>query len=228
MMIFSRHRQPELISIHIPKTAGTSFRNILKSVYGDREVVRFDISMRGVVRLNEKPYAEKQLPSAKVIHGHFSYEALKGRYGLPEGCPVITWLRDPVQRVASNYYYLESRLVDILQEEKHDLHILEKMQRTLPEFARAEINRNRMAKFLNGIDLRDLTFIGIQEQFETDLPLLAAKLKWPKVPEVLYHNVTSEKEVRQIPYDVAEEIRALNAEDVKLFEEAMVLRNLSY
>lgn len=223
-MFFRTPQPPELISIHIPKTAGTSFRNILKSVYGEKNVVRFDISMRGVVRLNEKPYAEKQLPSAKVIHGHFSYEAIKSCYGIPEGCPVITWLRDPVQRVASNYYYLESRLIDILQEEKHDLHILEKMQRSLPEFARAEINRNRMSKFLNGVELKNLTFIGIQEQFEIDLPLLAAKLKWPRVPVVLYHNVTSEKENRQIPDDLAEEIRSLNAEDVRLYEEAMALR----
>lgn len=224
-MFFRKRQIPELISIHIPKTAGTSFRNILKSVYGEKNVVRFDISMRGVVRLNEKPYSDKSLPEAKVIHGHFSYRALQDGYGIPEGSKIITWLRDPVQRVASNYYYLESRLIDILQEEKHDLHILEKMQRSLTEFARAEINRNRMSKFLNGVALKDLDFIGIQEQFETDLPLLAAKLGWPVVPEVLYHNVTAEREMRQLPDDVASEIRALNAEDVRLYEEAVELRS---
>lgn len=226
-MFFSKTIKPELISIHIPKTAGTSFRNILKSLYGENQVVRFDISMRGVVRLNEKPYSADKLPSARVIHGHFSYEAIKTRFGIPEGCPVITWLRDPVQRVASNYYYLESRLKDILQEEKHDLHILEKMQRSLIEFANAEINRNRQSKFLKGISLQELAFAGIQENFEIDLRLLSQTLGWKSVPEMLYHNVTAEREERHIPEDIANEIKALNAEDVKLYEEALNLRGLS-
>jgi hypothetical protein len=217
-------QQPELISLHIPKTAGTSFRNILKLMYNEDQVVRFDIRMGGLVFLNEEPYFENTLPCAKVIHGHFSYENLNSAFTIPENCPIITWLRDPVQRVVSNYYYLEARLIDILQEEKNQLHILGKMQRSLIEYARADINRNRMSQFLQGIDLKKLAFIGIQEQFATDLPLLAARLNWPFVPEIIYDNVTAEKEMRIIPEDVLEEIKALNAEDVRLFEEAKEIR----
>lgn len=216
----------ELISIHIPKTAGTSFRNILKSVYGDEQVVRFDISMRGVVRLNEKQYSETTLPSAKVIHGHFSYEALTNNFAVPDGCPVITWLRDPVQRVISNYYYLESRLITILDEEKRGLHILEKMQRSLVEFARAEINRNRQSKHLKGISIEKLAFVGIQENFDADVHELAAVLKWNKIPEVLFHNKTESYPVEISP-EVLEEIYQLNLSDVELYEQALLFRGLN-
>lgn len=222
MMIFGKKSVPELISIHIPKTAGTSFRNILKSVYGEKEVVRFDISMRGMVRMNEMPWNEKKLPNCKVLHGHFSYEALTSGFEIPD-CPVITWLRDPVQRVASNYYYLESRLQDILQEEKRNLHILEKMQRSLLEFAHAEINRNRQWKFLKGVSLQKLAFVGLVEHFENDIPKLANALGWKNIPEILYHNVTP-KENRMIPEDIAEEIRRLNALDEQLYREAQAWR----
>lgn len=222
MMLFGKKARPELISIHIPKTAGTSFRNILKSVYGDKEVVRFDISMRGMVRMNEMPWEEKKLPPCKVLHGHFSYEALTSKFDVT-GCPVITWLRDPVQRVASNYYYLESRLQDILQEEKRNLHILEKIQRSLLEFAHAEINRNRQWKFLKGIPIQKLTFVGLVEHFEYDLPRLAKTLGWKDIPDILFHNVTPQ-ENRVIPDDITEEIRHLNSLDDELYREAMEWR----
>jgi hypothetical protein len=216
----------ELISIHIPKTAGTSFRNVLKSVYGDEHVVRFDISMRSVVRMNEKPYFAKELPAAKVIHGHFFYKAIVNNFGIPEGCPVITWLRDPVQRVISNYYYLESRLIDMLQEKKRDLQILERMQRSLVEFARIEMNRNRQSKQLRGVTLDKLAFVGIQEYFETDIKILAGILKWNKMPDALFHNKT--KSIRaEIPAEVEEEIQQLNRGDVELYEEALRLRGLN-
>lgn len=222
MMLFGKKALPELISIHIPKTAGTSFRNILKSVYSDKEVVRFDISLRGAVRMNEVPWEEKKLPPCKVLHGHFSYEALVSKFDVTE-CPVITWLRDPVQRVASNYYYLESRLQDILQEEKRNLHILEKMQRSLSEFAHAEINRNRQWKFLKGIPIQKLAFVGLVEHFEDDLPRLAKALGWKNKPDILYHNVTAQ-ENRIIPDALAEEIRSLNSLDEELYREAIEWR----
>jgi hypothetical protein len=224
-MDFFHKKSPQLISIHIPKTAGTSFRNILKQVYGEKEVVRFDISMRGVVRLNEHPYEKNDLPKARVLHGHFSYEAIVSKFKLSEEIPLITWVRDPVQRVISNYQYLESRLIDILQEEKHDLHILEKMQRSLIEYARTEINRNRQSKFLKGIRPDQFAFIGITEYFENDLKLMSDKLGWNQIPETLYHNVTD-----ATPHPVSDaerdEIRSLNADDVSLYNQILELRNL--
>ncbi len=43
----------ELISLHIPKTAGTSFRSNLVNVYGKKAVARFDI-LKGKIWLDEK------------------------------------------------------------------------------------------------------------------------------------------------------------------------------
>ncbi|WP_421947534.1 hypothetical protein [Phaeodactylibacter xiamenensis] len=39
--------QLELLSFHIPKSAGTSFRNMLRDVYGAEAVLRFDTPLRG-------------------------------------------------------------------------------------------------------------------------------------------------------------------------------------
>ena len=223
-MLFSRKSYPELISIHIPKTAGTSFRNILKSVYGENQVVRFDIDELGVSKMNELPYIKNDLPQVSVIHGHFYYEMLKQKYQLPENYKIISWVRDPVQRVLSNFYYLESVLKKVINEEKRNLNILSKLQRSLIEYARTEINRNRQSKFLNGNLPENFDFIGIHEFFEQEVSRLSAIMSWKNIPEVLYHNKTLERSMDHPP-EILREIRELNMLDVELYSKALQIRN---
>ena len=103
----------ELVSIHIPKTAGTSFRNILKNVYGEKEVIRFDISNRRGITIEEKVLKSKKLSRRiKVIHGHFTYRNLTKMVALSDNVPIVTWLRNPIKRVISNYYYLEEKIIE--------------------------------------------------------------------------------------------------------------------
>lgn len=223
MGLFDFRRKPGLISLHIPKTAGTSFRNMLKSVYGEDQVVRFDINERGEVRLDEALYEKDKLPGVRVIHGHFVFADLERMYKLPSDYQLITWLRDPVARVVSNYYYLESRLKELLDEERRNLNIRSKMQRSLIEYARAELNRNRQSKFLRGIEIEQMDFVGIQEHFSTEIPALAACLAWKSVPENLHHNPTASAKP-DIPDAVLAEIRELNAEDQAIYERGLALR----
>ena len=116
----------EIISIHIPKTAGTSFRNILKAVYSKEQVVRIDISLpsekTSFPSTSHPP--PKHLPrGCRVIHGHFRYRDLAEFYKLNSDIPIITWVRDPVERVISNYYYLRQVLEDILRNENRNINI---------------------------------------------------------------------------------------------------------
>jgi hypothetical protein len=225
-MLFSNKSSPELISLHIPKTAGTSFRNILKNVYGEKEVVRFDIDPNGITMINEIIYEKKSLPDVKVIHGHFVYKSLIDKYTLPKNYKLITWVRDPVKRVISNFYYLESRLKEILDEEKRNLNILSKMQRSLLEYSRDELNRNRQSKFIAGSNLSDFNFIGIQEFFDDEIIRLSRILEWNKQPEPLHQNKTT-TQAQQHSLEILNEIRELNKDDQRLYEEALLIRNKS-
>lgn len=213
----------ELISIHIPKTAGTSFRNILKEVYGAEHVERFDIIKKEkLIFVEEAELKSKKFPSKiKVIHGHFNYRDLTEQLKIRKDIPVITWLRNPVERVISNYYYLAERLREELQEEEKGLNILAKMQKSLIEYARLEMNRNRMSKFLEGISLDEMKFVGIQEYFNEDLAYFGHIFGIDNI-KPLEQNITGEK--HKVRNEILQEISGLNELDISLYNKALELR----
>lgn len=179
----------QLVSLHIPKTAGTSFRNILKGVYGRRSVARLDIT-KDVVKLNEKRYSGHTLKSGiKVVHGHFKYDAIFSKLAIERSIPIITWLRNPVERVVSNYFYLRKIIQDCIFRGANEGNLGNRMIKSLEEYAVADANRNRMSKFLRGANLDDFFFIGFVETFDDDLRRLSHLLNWKSYP-VLKHNQT--------------------------------------
>ncbi len=217
--------QLELISLHIPKTAGTSFRKILEKQYG-HALTRLDIR-NGKLLVDEKLFWGSALPAqSKVIHGHFMYPAL--RQYLAEGKEkpkMITWLRDPIDRVISNYYYLAGRMAEELNEEEKGLNILMKMQKSLLEYAESDFARNRMSKFLEGTEPEDFFFIGLTEEFESDVKKLAGLLGW-KIQELPHLNKS--RDYRQgIGSEILERIAALNEKDMLLYEKVIALRKES-
>jgi hypothetical protein len=214
----------ELVSIHIPKTAGTSFRNILKKVYGEDRVIRVDIELPSE-RMSYPTCADPptEIPrGTKVIHGHFRFVDVAKKYNIRSDVPIITWVRDPVERVISNYFYLQKILREIVNEKERRINVLSKMERSLIEYARAEINRNRMSRFLEGLSLERLFFVGVQEYFSEDLKYLAKLLEWDTYEEY-FHNTTSEQK-QNVPKEVRKEIEMLNSEDMKIYELALKLR----
>ena len=222
----------ELISIHIPKAAGVSFEHALRRAYGQNRFVRVNISFekanrkkipRGPLRLHR---------NVKVVHGHFRHRDVLKLYRLDRNIPVITWVRDPVSRVLSNYFYLGKVLRDMLKEAeyKSDYYnwnpegILNRLQRSVLEFARLDANRNRMSRFLKGLSLEDFFFVGVVEHYSQDLAQLAQLLNWETVFEAHYNR--SRKQWRPVSAEILDEIRSLNAEDQSIYDEALRLRQL--
>jgi len=210
----------ELVSIHIPKTAGTSFIHSLKKQYGNQKVARLDIN-KNRININkillDKAYVYK---SPSVIHGHFTLELLQNHINIPVNIPIITWLRDPVERVISNYYYLYKRLDEELNEEKKGLNILSKMRRSLLEYAHDEKNQNRMSKFLEGVEIEEFFFIGIVENYNQDIKILGQKLNWSNL-EIVQHNKTGKSYKSKVDEKTKEIIRSLNQKDQTLYDQVL-------
>ena len=213
----------EIVSLHIPKTAGTSFRYILKEQFKRKEVARLDIYPSGAIQLNEKDFKGTILnEKIRVIQGHYTYNAINEHFLLHDNLHFITWLRDPVERVLSYYYFLKRIIADRLKELPNE-NLMNRMGKTLSEFVQFEENKNVMSKFLIGADLSNFTFVGFQSDFENELNRLASTMDW-KTPKTPHFNNTTDKP-KNIDQELIKLIQANNKEDIELYAKALKLRN---
>ena len=215
----------KLVSLHIPKTAGTSFYKTIQDAYGITSVARLDIKPNiNKILLNTIEYNDTFLPDEiEVIHGHFNVLDLYEKYPETKDLPMITWLRDPVTRVISNYFYLQERLTTFLSSHENNRAILDKMMKSIEEFIATDINRNKMSRFLIGKNLSDFKFVGLIEYYEEDLQSLSNLLNIQFNQNQV--NVTANDNKYDVSSDIIELIKQYNQEDIALYEEAISIRN---
>lgn len=88
----------ELVSVHVPKTGGTSFLKTLRDHFRESLVIDHDHIPGTKANMNEPV----MLPAhARAVHGHFRGD----RYLHFVDAFQVTFLRDPVEQVISNYYF---------------------------------------------------------------------------------------------------------------------------
>lgn len=211
----------ELISIHIPKTGGQSFYHILQQVYGEEVSISYQRRDYEAVMAQHRRFEDGLGERIKVLHGHLYYREIK-RLHRKSGAKVICWLRDPVERVISNFNFFKNQL---LQPELNPTVASINAHRndeSLLEYASRNDTRNRMSQFLKGLKLEELYFIGFLENYEAGLHRLAHKLDWGEVaiPHINRSKSTakpalSEQEIQQI--------RRWNRKDIQLYESAKAL-----
>jgi len=213
----------ELVSIHIPKTAGTAFRSALIENVGEKNFAKLDIYSSGNIKVNNELFDKNRL-SRKIttIHGHFTYLDLNRDFDIDNSAEFITWLRNPVLRVLSNYSFL-NKVIEERLNEKPDENLLIRMGKSLEEFVNMEDNQNVMSKFLEDAPLEKFRFIGIQDDYENELKRLGKIMSWKNVSNY-FHNVTGRK-IDNISKEVIELIKTKNGRDMELFASVSSLRN---
>ncbi|MGC1272109.1 MAG: hypothetical protein WBC44_00270 [Planctomycetaceae bacterium] len=204
----------ELISLHVPKTAGTAFTDVLVRNYG-KEGVYLDYQKKNLDAIG---------PEARVIHGHFSVQRYLDDF---RGAPRIAWLRHPVNWMISFYYFSKNgpRLEgDKLRCDLHDGDL------SLLEFAEHPKARNVISsQFFLGMDLEEFLFLGVQEHFREDLQDLGRLLGWRNV-ETRVDNANPQPGYRgrvQAHLNDAALVRrleALNEADIETYERVVKLR----
>jgi len=216
----------ELISIHIAKTGGQSFYEILRNEYGDS----LDKRNKRVDYFPDKDYDNtliNRIPDhIHVLHGHLHYSHVKEIHEKHRP-KIIAWLREPVDRVISNYYYMISRVNEL--GDKHPQY--RKRNHSLLEYAKDSVP-NKMSKCLKGISLNELFYFGFQESFGEDVRILANMLGWKKeIPEIRVNTgasfdsyVTAPTPKEEIDSAMKVEIANINLEDIKLYDEAKKLK----
>ncbi len=160
-----------IISLHIPKSAGTSFKMSLKSHFG--RALLEDYGTRPLRLPFEKGRAKAESFNRKIkvrkyehlqcIHGHFlaaKYAAFTGR------ATYITWLRNPVDRLYSNYYHILRNRPGARDTIPYKV---KKENWSLEEYCFSPLLRNYCSNFFWNFDISNFQFIGIVENYEAEL-----------------------------------------------------------
>jgi hypothetical protein len=212
------------VSIHIPKTAGTTlgwlFDNIsAKKVLWDYRGDTFNPEGDGYgqgIGCNEKfaasMKANKDFLSRHFIfiHGHFRYEQYANVF--PEG-RFITCLREPISRIISNYRHL-------LRERPGD-------NISLTDFANLPQFRNLQSTLLKGRALQDYDHIFLTERLQESLAIFACKFPELKIQPDLKKTIpvqNSDKQQHKQRISIwwaKRKLRKSQAEDIALYAKAI-------
>ncbi|EKQ50524.1 MULTISPECIES: Wzt carbohydrate-binding domain-containing protein [unclassified Clostridium] len=221
--------------LHIPKAAGTSLFKIYNDILGEENVKQF-------VSINKGSRQMEVLNRYPFLGGHTNYlEYLKyfseDRYS-------ITFLRNPINRFLSQYFYYknnvgESRETSVVNAKKLDLKsyiehyrhiqrygdVFNRQLLCFTGFQKSSLTDNELLEMAKE-NLSKINFVGIFEEFNDSIDLLCYDCKLPLVNNIPIVNVTNKKPAyAEIDGDTLELIKELNDLDSQLYEYALKLFN---
>lgn len=222
--------RPLLVSVHMPKTAGTSFSAVLRACYGAHYQADYgDLPLqlphlhRIHQALGESWRIHHHGVAADCVHGHFL--PAKYRFGLRRRRVIyVTWLRDPVERVVSHYHYWR-RDYDGCDPQQPLRNRMLAERWTLERFALGPEMRNLYRQYLWNFAPTRFDFIGITEHYADDLQRLAQR-HLDCDPIVASEQVNPERGGIHYPLDPAlhRRIERHHALDVALYRWALSQR----
>ncbi|WP_237064722.1 sulfotransferase family 2 domain-containing protein [Microbulbifer guangxiensis] len=205
--------EPRLF-LHIPKTAGTSFRESLRLSVGDLNIIKDYPKQRGhekslpyrfLTKIDDPSTLKQHLSKYRSawVSGHVRYS----RY-----CQVIppentfTFVRHPVDRLVSLY--------------KHRCRHMG-LKLSFEEFIDQEAVHNTQSKYLPLDLLHQFAFVGLTEEYAKSLEYLNWKFDL-NLSEVKRNEAPIEQQV-ELDTDILNKIRQKNSEDLALYDAAQEL-----
>ena len=202
-----------LIFVHIPKTAGTSFRVAAEAWFGKRHLL-YDYGGQArrtssLFRRVESgsiswPQALEKIKRARFVTGHFPAQRYLSAFGPEHFC---TFVRDPVERAVSQYFH-----------HKQSLGYAEGIEAFI-EDVRFHDQQHRL---LAGLPLERIGFVGVTDAYADSLAVFNASFGTSLQVEFRNQRESSADTEPPSP-DLVSRIQELNARDLKLYRLAKEL-----
>ena len=162
-----------IISVHFAKTGGTSFSKSLEAHFGPKLQKDYDdfpmntsLYERHLNALQASvKHGSHDFGDLECIHGHFlplKYLLLSTKINTK----FIGWMRDPVERLASHYWFLK-KIYKPETAKPLDRRVTEEAW-SLERFCLGPEFKNYYGQFLWGFPLERFDFIGIAESYDED------------------------------------------------------------
>jgi len=200
-----------IICLHIPKTAGTSFRisaehyfgpwNVL-SDYGENSPATSEDILTAYYQKKDFELLRTKVTQKKFLTGHFSLAKYRDLF--PES-PVVTFFRDPVKRVISEYVHFTTHYG---------------FEGSLRDFYRKDQFRNRQSRVLSGAKPVDLDFYGLTENYEESLRKFNHRYS-TNFPMATLNQGNYKKDSHRATDEEIDEIRLLNQDDLDMYQIAI-------
>jgi hypothetical protein len=217
-----------IVSVHIPKTAGRSFRTGLEAAFGSR--VLFDYrdavgintpqahTRRALNMAETRARREELLSNYDVVHGHFIADKYAGLF---PSTSFSAFFRDPYQQIFSLYHFFKRT------PGAPGIHpgasLFRKIQPTILEFIEAV--PNVQSSFLGRVAVEDFEMVGLTEQYDRSVALFGSIFGKKLPPQLGRINVNPER--RGDFYEISPALRRAverhSAGDVELYRRACEL-----
>jgi hypothetical protein len=230
------NRDKALIFLHLPKCGGTTLNRIIEWEYDPFRIFSIDpiFFLWSYQKLNRWPAS--RLARMQVLKGHMPF-GIHTR--LPQPSTYITFLRDPVERVISAYYFARNYFL-------HPKHRwVSKL--TLEEYVRQSPNHNVQCKYLSGRPFvgdyhagdctsemlemakanldQHFSLVGLTERFDEGLAILKIIFGW-QIAKYAKFNVTKTRlKKTSLPASTVDLISERNQFDVALYEYGVPIFN---
>ena len=213
-----------IVSIHVTKTAGTSFGAALQRAFGARFMHDDEDwagyrspeadARRAVNAARMRARRAELLERFDVIHGHFAPEKFAGLF---PSADFVAFFRDPFQQAVSHYEFLR-RLPDVDHPAVREFRAA---RMTLEDFIAWDATANPQAQLVGGFAPEDFTMVGLTEEFERSIALFNAIFARNLAADVS-HNANPSRGESGYPIDaeLCKLIARHRAEDIDLYRRA--------
>lgn len=212
-----------LLSIHVPKTAGTSFFKTLSDVYGSR--VRWhnpdwlELETQEAIARRERHRLEligdPMLFASRfdAVHGHFAARKYRGLFRDPR---LVTFVRDPFQHAVSTYEFgVRSESLPFPGHRtfrERNMSIVELIE-TYPD---------HQSLYLDGVPLDEFALVGITEHYAESLALFERIFNVTIPNHAPRENVNPDRPGSYaISADVRRAVHRHRGRDVELYRQAV-------
>lgn len=219
-----------LIFLHILKTGGSTLQAILQKQYSEWILTNENENVLNKETIKEL-LIENNVEDVKCLFGHFPY-GIHEQFLKPY--QYITFLREPVDRVISLYFYIKNTKGHSMYNSLQEVSLEEFISRE--EYRHLVYNHQTgylsgecslITGYKNNPDLslaiqnitKDFNVVGIMEMYEESLYVMKKNLKWSEeVFNYSKQNVNKNKPLREkIPLELISKIEELNLLDRKLY-----------